>query len=85
MLHEYPFLLDLIHKLETQDLQMQDQINMLQEAKKLTGFANEKLQKSLAKNPDLVSVNKRGHGLSVEGEVCFSYFSGHREILLSMQ
>jgi len=50
------FLIDIITQLQEPNIKLEKQLNLLEEAKtKLTGFAKEKLQTSLSKNPDLVN------------------------------
>jgi hypothetical protein len=50
---EYKFLTEVITKLQQQNLKMNSQLDLINEVKaKLSGFAKEKLEKSLFKNPD---------------------------------
>ena len=51
---EYIFLTQIITQLQEQNIKLDKQKSLLEDAKcKLTGFAREKLDKSLSKNPDL--------------------------------
>ena len=59
-IHQYRYLPEAIQQLQEQGLKVEEQLKILETIKsKLTGFALEKLNKSITKNPDLINFTKR--------------------------
>jgi hypothetical protein len=85
-IHEFRFLPESIEKLETRNLKIEEQMAIIESVKsQLKGFALEKLEESLRKNPDLIkftnpdNFDQRFNTLyaplvSVEAERSFSKF-----------
>ena len=85
-IHEFEFLTEIIRKLQKSNLKLEEQLDLLGEAKtRLSSFTKEKLENSLSINPDLLSIseisditqrlnNKYAPLVSVDVEQSFSQY-----------